>query len=59
MKAMRKSKCVYCVKGFVFNECCTKMTVCNLCEIDAWDETVRCREGWCKYYKRKKESEGK
>jgi hypothetical protein len=63
MKAMRKSKCVYCVTGIdlttAIGEFFAKMTVCNLCEIDKWDEDVRCRKGYCKYYRRKKESEVK
>ena len=55
---MRKSKCVYCVKGIDlgFGECGPKVTVCNLCDIDEWDETVRCKEGWCPHYKRRNES---
>lgn len=58
---MRKSKCVYCVKGIHFDLSTIgiKTTPCHICDIDEWDETVRCKEGWCKYYKRKNESEGK
>ena len=54
---MRKSKCVFCIKGIVLNEDCTKQIGNCYCDIDEWDESVSCQEGYCPYYRREKKSE--
>ena len=53
---MSKSKCKHCIEGTVLDDKCEKVIANRFCNIDYWDECVRCREGWCRGYEKRKET---
>lgn len=56
--AMRKSKCVCCETGIVFDRDCTKVIGHVWCSIDAYTEGfTRCTPDGCSYYGKRNEKE--
>lgn len=48
--AMRKSKCLFCKTGTVYNMECTKVIGHVWCDIDAYSEGISCTPDGCYYY---------
>ena len=58
--AMRKSKCMFCKTGSLFDAECVKIVAHVWCDIDAYSEGISCTPDGCYCYSREaKESEAK